>query len=674
MRDLKNIKRLKIIFIIFLTILPWSLVDRDKNSSAKYIDESSVGYYQTNTCEISLSEVVIKNFNNENVIYILDNYSSIGCVGKINGVDKVGDQYKVGVGANILFNFLYQSILWLTLLSFIRKKNTIKFKKHILSYLTICFVVILHLYGEQDFYKLGSRNFDITFSFTNYFLLSILLILLIVYFLLNEVLSLRVENILIFLPFFFLVSGTYNAMNLNIYLLIFVFLGIQYIFSNDFLAKNLKYSSIYFMILAFAWLSNASNQFLFDVDKIRGFSNTSNSSSSVLFWAISFYFIFYGIKYCFIKTDLINNLEAIFRNFLLAGGLISLFGIIGSISSICNFIIYYFFGLNKNGILGLGSIQGNTWRGFSASAEAIGEFYSIVFFVLTYLLMTKKIKLRLFDYVMLLLNFYGFIRANSVSSYVALIFVIGLLVVATYFRTYIKAFLITALMVTPILVVGLLQTSNTSYEASNKSIILEGMKYSNLFENELDRGLNVTRFFVDENDLGTIFLYSDNSDKISNSLNFLMDKYTPTLDIPFLPNPVASLSTASYVINRSEKWGIFFSKYDPNIKQLLFGYGPLQLVNYFNDFNPENIDGLVLPHSSVLNILLFFGLLGVFFSSLLIVRNIFSFWNSENIFCYLLILQFFNLIKSDSILYISSFILFLVIFLESGRGNNEVKN
>ena len=153
-----------------------------------------------------------------------------------------------------------------------------------------------------------------------------------------------------------------------------------------------------------------------------------------------------------------------------------------------------------------------------------------------------------------------------------------------------------------------------------------------------------------------------------------MDKYTPTLDIPFLPNPVASLSTASYVINRSEKWGIFFSKYDPNIKQLLFGYGPLQLVNYFNDFNPENIDGLVLPHSSVLNILLFFGLLGVFFSSLLIVRNIFSFWNSENIFCYLLILQFFNLIKSDSILYISSFILFLVIFLESGRGNNEVKN
>ena len=288
--------------------------------------------------------------------------------------------------------------------------------------------------------------------------------------------------------------------------------------------------------------------------------------------------------------------------------------------------------------------------------------------------MTKKIKLRLFDYVMLLLNFYGFIRANSVSSYVALIFVIGLLVVATYFRTYIKAFLITALMVTPILVVGLLQTSDTSYETSNKSIILEGMKYSNLFENELDRGLNVTRFFVDENDLGTIFLYSDNSDKISNSLNFLMDKYTPTLDIPFLPNPVASLSTASYVINRSEKWGIFFSKYDPNIKQLLFGYGPLQLVNYFNDFNPENIDGLVLPHSSVLNILLFFGLLGVFFSSLLIVRNIFSFWNSENIFCYLLILQFFNLIKSDSILYISSFILFLVIFLESGRGNNEVKN
>ena len=387
-------------------------------------------------------------------------------------------------------------------------------------------------------------------------------------------------------------------------------------------------------------------------------------------WSIGIYFMYFGIKYCLQKTDL--NITTLFRNFLLSGGLVTFMGIFGSISPVANFVIYYFFGLNKNSITGIESIQGNTWRGFSSSAEAIGEFYSVVFFMLFYLLMTKKIKVGKFEIFLIVLNLYGFIRANSFSSYISLIFVIALLVVISKFTKYRKAFLVTGLIMTPILITGILHITNTSYETSNKSIILESMKYSNLFEGELDRSINVTRFFTDENDLGTIFLYPQNSEKISSSLEFLINRYTPNINIPLLPNPVATISTVSYVINRSEKWGIFFSKYDPNMQQLFFGHGPMQFVNYFNDFNKNNIDGLVLPHSSIINSLLFFGLTGLTLGAYLIFRNIAYSWDGGNVFSYLLVLQIMNLAKSDSILYVSSFVLFLVIYLKSSKESHEL--
>jgi hypothetical protein len=674
MTNTKHIGSIKKILVLILIILPWSLIDTDKSSEAKFIDDSTVGYYQTNTCQISLAEVVLKNINNTDVRYTLDNYSSIGCFGKINGLDKSGDGYKVGVGTNILVSFLYQSVLWLIFFSFIPKTKPTVLKYRFLSFSTLCIFVGLHLHGEQDFYKIGSRNFSLDFSLSNYFLLSIFLLLLITFFLTNEIISTRIENILIYLPFFFLIPGTYDSMNLNIYLIIFVLFGLQYLAGNNFSQKDLKYSLIYFFVVIFIWMNNNSNSVLFDVDKIRGFSNTSNSTTSILYWSVMIYLFYLGIKYFINKTDLALNLEKMFSNFLRAGALITLFGVIGSVSAIGNFIIYYLFGLNKNGIVGLESIQGNTWRGMSSSAEAVGEFYSVLFFILFYLIVHKKMNLGIIDYTLIAMNFYGFIRANSFSSFISLIFVMGLLIISMYFSKYRRVFLITAVLIVPILIAGFLKSTDTSYEVANKSIILEGMKYSNLFENELDRNLNVTRFFIDEGDLGTIFLYPENQNKTSRSLNFLIDRYTPTIDIPLIPNPVASVSTFSYVINRSEKWGIFFSKYDPSIQEFIFGYGPLQFVDYFNNFNKENIGGLVLPHSSILDQLLFFGLTGTLILIFVISKNILYSWRKGSIFCYLLILQVINLLKSDSILYAPSFILFLVIILESNRSTGATKN
>jgi len=75
----------------------------------------------------------------------------------------------------------------------------------------------------------------------------------------------------------------------------------------------------------------------------------------------------------------------------------------------------------------------------------------------------------------------------------------------------------------------------------------------------------------------------------------------------------------------------------------------------------EKISGLYLPHSSILDILVFFGLIGLFFSAAFIIYTIVS--KSRNpAYKYLLIFLAINILKSDSLLYINSLMLFALTF------------
>ena len=112
---------IKIFLLILIILLPWGISNLQDDLNAKYIDSSTVGYYQINTCDISFIETLLKNGFNQNVTYTFDHYSSIKCFGKINGVDQVEDSFKVAVGTNILINFLIQSFFWILLISFISK-------------------------------------------------------------------------------------------------------------------------------------------------------------------------------------------------------------------------------------------------------------------------------------------------------------------------------------------------------------------------------------------------------------------------------------------------------------------------------------------------------------------------------------------------------------------------
>ena len=61
-------------------------------------------------------------------------------------------------------------------------------------------------------------------------------------------------------------------------------------------------------------------------------------------------------------------------------------------------------------------------------------------------------------------------------------------------------------------------------------------------------------------------------------------------------------------------WGIFFAKYSPTIVESLFGSGPLQISDYLYrhkvrlDVPSEKLQSLFLPHSSIFDILIFYGL------------------------------------------------------------------
>jgi len=188
----------------------------------------------------------------------------------------------------------------------------------------------LHLVGESTYYKSITREYDIDFVsrefngdlfYENYFLYLYFLTILGILFLFSSLLNSRYENILNYFPFIFLFYGTYNSLNINFYLIIFSFLGINSLLNRNF---NKKFISIYFMFSIF-WILNLKNEnLLFDVDKLRGFTNSTQNLSSLIFWIILFYFFTTGIYYLFKETYESLNLHLIIRNFLISGSLIFL--------------------------------------------------------------------------------------------------------------------------------------------------------------------------------------------------------------------------------------------------------------------------------------------------------------------------------------------------------------
>ena len=115
-------------------------------------------------------------------------------------------------------------------------------------------------------------------------------------------------------------------------------------------------------------------------------------------------------------------------------------------------------------------------------------------------------------------------------------------------------------------------------------------------------------------------------------------------------------------------WGIFIAKHNPDLLEGYFGYGPLQLNEYLFEHKirldvPKNeLLGLFLPHSSLLDVLIFSGFAGLGLLIFVFLKTLKISLINYSTTKYLLIFLLINMLKSDSILYLNSFILLLFTY------------
>ena len=669
---INNKNLLLVVLVISVLALPFSLSDRNDFREPKLVDDSSIGYYQSTTCGISFVEVLSKNINNKNNLYFNNNaYPGTECFGKVTGLDKVENVFIVSIGTNPSVNLLLQSVLYFLIFLLIKPKERSSTFNESLILITLrsgllSLLFTFQHFSEARFYERTNKYFLTDSSVNNYYLLGIFLIYFLIFLGLTEVANSRESVLLNYLPYAFLFVGTFVGTNMNLYILILCFFGLKGLF----MKKYNFYINIIYGLFSVLWITfNYSSDNFFDADKLRGYTNSANNDASLYFWIITFYLLLNGFYYLYTVSQL--NLDKFKQSLIYSGAGVVILGFLGAIYPSINFINFFFFGQNKRGMKELESIAGNTWRGFSASAESIGEFFAfiILFYVLFYI--KKNISLTKADYVLLPIVGYGLLKSNNFAAILSLIifttiFIVNKKILNPKYRNLIFGGLFFSS-----LVLFIFYVVSFNYEFLSTGLLYEISLHSNFFTNSDNyiNFLNIEKYF-NEKDLGTLLLMEDNSSKASSSYLFLVNLFTTKINIPLIPNIVAFISMISIFINRTEMWGIFFAKYSPTIGESLFGSGPLQISEYLYrhpvrlDVPPEKLQSLFLPHSSIFDVLVFYGLIGLLLMSFFIFRIFYNRKYIEKDAKYLLGFLLINMVKSDSILYISSTILiFLIIFM-----------
>ena len=670
---IKNLIKQKV-FLVFISffiffVIPFSISDISDEISPKEISENTVGFYQSTTCKISLFEVLRKNFQNQNKLYINTNtYPGLECFGKVTGLDMVNDTYVVSIGTNPSMSFLLQMFLWLSALFIFSKKRLIKFK---LSYIPAVFIPILFTsqhYFENRFYRNSNIYFDQNLGIQNYYLLSMFLGYFFISLLLKDIYERRSLNFINFLPFLFIINGTFLGHNINIYIVILSYFGLQALISRK---TNLVANTTYFLFSMIWFFGFKESSNYFDGDKLVGFINTSENLGSQIFWTTIFYLVVNGIIYLLKIEKIESTLENLKNSFLLSGGLIVLFGIIGSASAYMNFFNFFIFGQNKRGMKDLNSVAGNAWRGFAPSAEYIGEFFGLCIFITFFYFIKTKNKLLVKDTLLLIVCLFGLYKSNNFASIATLSLLTLALTLSKKFKFEVnrKSLIIIFLS---LMILSISVFLNIEYERYSSALVEESILHSNLFQYDEPFKNDFTKksYFLDK-DYKTILLLNNNHERASTSLKVVVEAYSQSINISFIPNPISLISTISLFINRTEMWGIFIAKYNPDLLHSLFGYGPFQMVDYLKGHEVEldvpdyKTTSLFLPHSSILDGMIFFGIVGMILFLSIILYFLYKNKLDNSVYKFISFFYIINLLKSDSILYLPCFVLFVAVVLKT---------
>ena len=214
------------------------------------------------------------------------------------------------------------------------------------------------------------------------------------------------------------------------------------------------------------------------------------------------------------------------------------------------------------------------------------------------------------------------------------------------------------------------------YQYASTELIFEATLHHDFYTDSNDyRTFKKIEQKMIERDLNSILLVEENYINASSTYKFLVKIFTQDINVPYIPNIVAIISFVSLLINRTEMWGIFIAKYNPDFFGALFGSGPMQLNDYLYGHNikldvPKNeLTSLFLPHSSVLSFIVFFGLLGL---SICLYNFVLLCFNKNKNTLYFVpsLYLVINFLKSDSLLYLNSLVFFIFLLVMSTYKKN----
>lgn len=625
-------KKIIILFLALIIFLPWFNSNYFDAINPVELGTEDTSFYEINPCKVSLSEylnVDIKSSYQKHYFFRYNNYSPISCFGKVSGIALFNNTFYLSIGTNAYINFILQSIFWMLLISLIRKDNkkiNIKYKN--ISLILTVSLFVFSIYSQKRFYEEQLYLFDLN-QWRTYLLISISFIFVIKIF--TDLVVVRMESLINYTPFLYLFIGVLSGFNITFFSLPIIFLGFNAVLN----LRNKKINLAY-LILSIFWLTNDKNEFTFNTDKLRGFTSSSFEIEAIIYWSLFFIILINGLLHFYQKYSSYFNFEKFLKNYSITSISIFILGLAVSNIPIINFLTYYFFGQQKYGVKYtnpfLVDVMNNNekipWRGFYPSAESLGEFYGILICLVFYSFLKQK-KISYLNLTSFFISSLGLYFANNKTVLIlVLLLVVSLIIKELNLSKSIQLSLILFFSASFVLIVGFTNLTYP-YEFSSITIYEQALKYKD-------------------------------PTTVSSAMNLFIDAFEKQ---NFLFHLFSFFGYISYLLNRSELWGIFIARYNPNITEFLFGTSPLNLSKHYSEIRINEPGSLLLPHSSILSFLLFIGFVGILVSFIFIFYKIYISRKKINLFGFLLLFYLFvNIFKSDSLNYFSSFVLYSQLF------------
>jgi hypothetical protein len=435
-----------------------------------------------------------------------------------------------------------------------------------------------------------------------------------------------------YLPYLFLFTGIFSGYNLVLYSIIFLFYGLVSLTEQ----KGSKIFNSVFLILSLWWLYNTKGSFFFSPGKIRGFTSSIYEFNASLFWIIFSFLLLKGLWKVYTLNKDSFSILLFTKNLSLVSFFLILFGNLGSNFPIINFFNYYFFGLQRYGV-DLNNpfafdefLVKISWRGLFPSSETIGEFYGICLMFIMFVIIENK-QLTKFHYLGIFSSALGLYFSDNRTAIILIFFIIIFSFLRTTKFYQIQKYKIGITTITlGLLLLTLTLQSETwaeSYKFMSESLIFKARVF------QFDSIYSSFLLLINNPESSVIF---------SSFLSFF--------------------GFVSYLLNRSEMWGLFIARYNPTFSELLIGSGPLNFGQLYGETVINSPESFLLPHSSVLSYVVFIGILPLM---LLVVALFYLLLKNRHNFKFVAfsLYVFINIFKNDSLNYFSTFTLYTLLFL-----------